>query len=533
LEEVDEEFDGFKDEVVEDTSEDDAVDPAGLGDMVAEHIEKGDPTRANHQVDPGAGIGICENTDKEFVCETMGDLAGDCPHCGDPISYIDEDDLEKSHGPVSVTKETYTDYPDAASENARMALEARESTGNPNDCGTDVGWARANQLAGHEPISRETVGRMAAFDRHRENSEMDDDEGEADCGWMMWKAWGGDAGVDWAIRKLDSLEEQSSAGVQMGDIRMVKREGYWTIDDGAGQSGGGSGNVNAAVSKDEPLRETTDWQQFDVQPSDVEQLQQAIADDVRDLFDAVLDDGEIMSIIERLAAGADGAGSDDTTAKSLTDLGRRLRELFTESDVVARIEDAIRSQTSQAAQAAIETAVTVTDEDPDIDVDAIEAQLNDREVHFADSFADQLRDEIRDTVGDGWAEGKNTREIAEDIAAQADISEGWGGAERIARQELHIATGHARSEFAADIGKVEVWQTSEDTRVRPAHDAMNGQWKRPSEDWVVNYSEVGRGVQKESVPGDSEPGIGCRCTVLLRDRDVVDDSEYAGDGALN
>ena len=131
-------------------------------------------------------------------------------------------------------------------------------------------------------------------------------------------------------------------------------------------------------------------------------------------------------------------------------------------------------------------------------------------------------------MGDGWAEGKNSFEIREEIAEQADINEGWNGAERIARQELQIATGQARSEFAAEIDKVEVWQTSEDTRVRPAHESMAGLWKRPGESWVVDYSEEGRGIEKESVPGDSEPGIGCRCQVLLRDIDEVDDADHAG-----
>ena len=61
------------------------------------------------------------------------------------------------------------DYPDAAVENARMALEAREDTGNPNDCGTRVGWERANQLVNGEDLSEETIGRMAAFKRHEDN----------------------------------------------------------------------------------------------------------------------------------------------------------------------------------------------------------------------------------------------------------------------------------------------------------------------------------------------------------------------------
>jgi hypothetical protein len=100
-------------------------------------------------------------------------------------------------------EETYDDYPEAAVENARMALDAREETGNPNDCGTRVGWERANQLDNRESLSAETVVRMAQFNRHRKNSDMDDEEGKKDCGWMMWKAWGGDEGVDWAKRKSE------------------------------------------------------------------------------------------------------------------------------------------------------------------------------------------------------------------------------------------------------------------------------------------------------------------------------------------
>lgn len=106
--------------------------------------------------------------------------------------------------------EGYDDYPEAAKENAQMALDAREETDNPNDCGTDVGWKRANQLASGESLSRDTIAKMSAFNRHRSNSDMDDDEGKADCGWMMWKAWGGDEGVDWANKKLDQIEEEAS-----------------------------------------------------------------------------------------------------------------------------------------------------------------------------------------------------------------------------------------------------------------------------------------------------------------------------------
>lgn len=99
--------------------------------------------------------------------------------------------------------ETYTDYPKAAQEAARTALRWADENG-WGSCGTPVGKARANQLAKGEPISRDTVARMAAFERHRGNSRRDLGDG---CGRLMWLAWGGDAGIEWAQRKLKQIDK--------------------------------------------------------------------------------------------------------------------------------------------------------------------------------------------------------------------------------------------------------------------------------------------------------------------------------------
>jgi len=101
-------------------------------------------------------------------------------------------------------QETYSDYPKQASENAKIALRWAEENG-WGECGTPVGKARANQLAKGEPISRDTIARMAAFERHRQNSQKDLGDG---CGRLMWLAWGGDAGIEWAQRKLEQIDRQ-------------------------------------------------------------------------------------------------------------------------------------------------------------------------------------------------------------------------------------------------------------------------------------------------------------------------------------
>ena len=106
--------------------------------------------------------------------------------------------------------ESYTDYPESATNAAKRALKWREEH-TDNDCGTRVGWARANQLANRRPISEETIARMASFARHLQHEDVPYSEG---CGGLMVDAWGGRAGIEWAKNKLESIREENSAETQ-------------------------------------------------------------------------------------------------------------------------------------------------------------------------------------------------------------------------------------------------------------------------------------------------------------------------------
>jgi HK97 family phage prohead protease len=116
-------------------------------------------------------------------------------------AYLAQDG-EKS---LELKEETYNDYPEAATNNAKRALKWKEENG--SDCGTPVGWTRANQLANREKISRDTIARMASFKRHQQHKDVPYSEG---CGGLMWDAWGGDAGINWAIRKLEQIDNRKS-----------------------------------------------------------------------------------------------------------------------------------------------------------------------------------------------------------------------------------------------------------------------------------------------------------------------------------
>ena len=99
--------------------------------------------------------------------------------------------------------DSYNDYPKQATENAKIAIRWAEDNG-WGDCGTAVGKARASQLANGENITRDTIARMAGFERHRQNSQRELGDG---CGRLMWLAWGGDEGIEWAQRKLKEIDK--------------------------------------------------------------------------------------------------------------------------------------------------------------------------------------------------------------------------------------------------------------------------------------------------------------------------------------
>jgi len=161
---------------------------------------------------------------------------------------------------------------------------------------------------------------------------------------------------------------------------------------------------------DEPLRNTSDWAMFDVQPHEIEALHDEIADDVAELYDQILSDDEVERLIEQFAE-TDGS---DTTEKSLTGLSRRIQELLSDSDVADRIREAVDDARTSQIREAIEHAAR--QEDDDIDTDPIMDAVADREVPFADRMVDRVSEQVREKVADGWQEGKNSLEIRDDIA---------------------------------------------------------------------------------------------------------------------
>jgi uncharacterized protein len=102
----------------------------------------------------------------------------------------------------------WSNYPEAASNQAKKALEFRDE--NRTDCGTAVGWQRANQLAGREAISDDVLRRTFSFlsrAKVYDQGRFTDEDGKEICGSIMYAAWGGDPMLRWANKTLEGMEE--------------------------------------------------------------------------------------------------------------------------------------------------------------------------------------------------------------------------------------------------------------------------------------------------------------------------------------
>jgi len=111
--------------------------------------------------------------------------------------------------------ESYADYPDAVSNNAKRGIELNEKVN--NKCATQVGKVRAQQLAKKEAVTVETIKRMFSY-LSRAEEYYDEGDNEA-CGTISFLLWGGMAGLRYAtskMRELDLLSEELKEPCQAG-----------------------------------------------------------------------------------------------------------------------------------------------------------------------------------------------------------------------------------------------------------------------------------------------------------------------------
>lgn len=100
-----------------------------------------------------------------------------------------------------VNAESYNDYPESVSNNAKRGIELNEKVN--NRCATQVGKVRAQQLANKEKLTVDTIQRMYSY-LSRAETYYDESNTEA-CGTISYLLWGGKSGLSWSRKKLREL----------------------------------------------------------------------------------------------------------------------------------------------------------------------------------------------------------------------------------------------------------------------------------------------------------------------------------------
>ena len=118
--------------------------------------------------------------------------------------------------------------PKGVQEAAQRALEWIKD-GHAGSGFTDVGRARAAQLARGDNVSRETIGRMASYlARHEVDARATGwnlgEDGFPTPGRVAWDAWGGDAGKRWAESILERTEKACPVATHDVAVNLKNRQ---------------------------------------------------------------------------------------------------------------------------------------------------------------------------------------------------------------------------------------------------------------------------------------------------------------------
>ncbi len=99
--------------------------------------------------------------------------------------------------------ESFNDYPDAVSNNAKRGIALNEKVN--NKCATRVGKIRSKQLANKEKVSEATIKRMYSY---LSRAEVYYEKGDKEsCGYISYLLWGGKSAKTWAESKIKQFEK--------------------------------------------------------------------------------------------------------------------------------------------------------------------------------------------------------------------------------------------------------------------------------------------------------------------------------------
>ena len=133
-----------------------------------------------------------------------------------PKGHPQRTEAEAKAETLAPSRYSHIDFtpPQGAQDAGKRALEVRADKPPSQRGMTEVGIARARDLANGKELSPDTVKRMLNyFTRHEGDKQGStwDDQGK---GWQAWHGWGGDAGYAWArkvVKQMDAADKKAQA----------------------------------------------------------------------------------------------------------------------------------------------------------------------------------------------------------------------------------------------------------------------------------------------------------------------------------
>jgi len=120
----------------------------------------------------------------------------------------------------SVTFESIDDYPQYIKDAAKRGISLNEAIG--NQCATQTGKVRAQQLAQGKPISEDTVRRMYSYLSRAE--VYYDPSDTTSCGTISYLLWGGPEALEWSKRKVESMDQQFAQDAILAEAEKLGEE---------------------------------------------------------------------------------------------------------------------------------------------------------------------------------------------------------------------------------------------------------------------------------------------------------------------
>jgi HK97 family phage portal protein len=323
-----------------------------------------------------------------------------------------------------------TKPPETVAANARRALEVRETKPESQRGMTEVGIARARDLANRENLSEDTIRRMVAYFERHESDKQGETWDEQGKGWQAWNGWGGDEGWAWAKRKVEEFDRERGkkcCGCGCAKSKRVSHKALW--------EGSVSDRIQTKSAESEGRK--------------INQSEEDMVRGVSQVFDKQMKD-----LLDALAK------SERPTDELIAQAERLLRSRNYQRAMVDALAPYLREAIQTGVTIGIDTVAKVaTNVDFDLEREDLAKYAETESIRLARQTAQGVTEttsvKVREVLGTGLENGETVDQLADRVQtwaeSQKDQDGSWNRARTVARTEA------AR---AARTAEVEAWQST-------------------------------------------------------------------------